>query len=99
MPELPGNGGGSRFELGPVVLDQRFEGLLEIIVALDDQLAVEKQVHFAQAQLPHLGDSRVVVAGPDEFFKEVLGNGGSRLVVACEQVEAFPFPKPILHDL
>ena len=47
MPELPGNGGGSRFELGPIVLDHRFEGLLEIIVALDDQLTVEKQVHFA----------------------------------------------------
>ena len=49
MPELPGNGRWSGFEVGPVFFDERLKLFLQIAVSFDNQFSVEQLIHLAEA--------------------------------------------------
>jgi hypothetical protein len=60
---------------------------------------VQRQVHEAEAQLPHLRVGAAEIARAHHLLEQIVGDRLAGLVVAREQVQRLALPAPVLHDL
>ena len=72
---------------------------VEILAEEIGQAGVELEIELGEGQLAHESGRAHVVFRGDHLGEELLGDRLVGLEVACEEIQRFPVPAEILHDL